>query len=51
MQHNWKIVKNEFKLRLYQRVILFYFLYGLTNPNFTEFLYYFKLDVAKLTQF
>ena len=38
-----------FKLRLYQRTILFYVLMGLTHPNFTEFLYYFKLDVAKLT--
>jgi len=24
---------------------------GLTNPNFSEWLYYFKLDVAHLTQF
>ena len=33
------------------RVILFYVLFGLTYPTFTEFLYYFKLEVLGLTQF
>ena len=48
-RHNCKIVKNEFKLKIYQRVLLFYILYGVFKPNFTDYLYYFKLDVIKLT--
>lgn len=49
LSHNWQIVKNEFKLPLYQRIILFYVLYGLTVPNFSEYLYYYKLNVAMLS--
>ena len=48
-KHNWKIVKNEFKLRLYQRIILFYLICGLFKANFSDYLYYFKLDVIKLS--
>ena len=51
LRHNWKIVKNELKLRLYQRTMLFYLLLGLTRPSFADYLYYFKLDVAHLSQF
>ena len=51
LRHNWKIVKNELKLRLYQRTMLFYLLLGLTRPSFSDYLYYFKLDVAHLSQF
>ena len=42
---------NEFKLKLYQRILLFYLLFGLFRANFTDYLYYFKLDVIQLTQF
>lgn len=48
-RHNCKIVKNAFKLSLYQRVILFYLLVGLFKPNYMDYLYYFKLDVLHLT--
>lgn len=51
IKHNWRIVKNMFKERLYQRILLFYLLYGITIPSFAEYLYYFKLEVAELTQF
>ena len=51
MRHNWKIVKNELKLKLYQRVMLFYVLLGITRPSFSDYLYYFKLDEANLSQF
>ena len=47
--HNMKIVKQEFKLPLFQRTILFFFLMGITRPTFSEYLYYFKLDVAYLS--
>ena len=47
--HNAKIVKEEFKLPIYQRTILFFLLFGVTRPTFSEYLYYFKLDVAYLS--
>ena len=42
---------NEFKLKAYQRLMLFYLLLGITRPNFDEYMYFYKLDVANLTQF
>ena len=41
VKHNWKIVKNEFKLSEYKRTLFFFVLMGLTAPNFMEWLYYF----------
>ena len=35
-----------FKMGLYWRVILFFTLFGFTNANFDDYLYYWKLDVA-----
>ena len=49
--HNMKIVKQEFKLPLFQHTILFFFLMGITRPTFSDYLYFFKLDVAHLSQF
>ena len=48
-KHNWKIVKNELKLKVYQRTMLFYVCLGVTRPSFVDYLYYFKLDVVHLT--
>ena len=49
LSHNFKIMKEMLKLSIYWRVILFFVLFGLTIPNFDDFLYYWKLDVANLT--
>ena len=50
-KHNWKIVKNEFKLPAFYRLIIFFLLLGITKPMFTDYMYFFKLEEAKLTQF
>ena len=49
--NNFRIVKNQFKLRLYQRTLLFFLLIGITRINYMEYMYYFKTEVAGLTQF
>ena len=41
LRHNYHIVKHEFKMRLFQRTILFYILIGLTHCRFDEFMYYY----------
>ena len=49
--HNYNIVKNQFKVSLFQRVMLFYAITGVTLISTEEFLYYFKLNILGLTQF
>ena len=44
--HNMKISCGMFKVGPYWKVIVFVLLVGCTVPNFDEFLYYWKLDVA-----
>lgn len=51
LKHNYHIVKNEFKMRLFQRVMLFYVVLGLTHCRFDDFMYYYKLNVLGFTQF
>ena len=38
-------------MKLFQRTLLFFLLVGITRSNSKQFLYYWKLDVADLTQF
>ena len=51
IRHNYRIVKNQFKVTLFQRVMLFYILTGVTLVCPSEFLYYYKLNVLGITQF
>ena len=51
LRHNFHIVKNEFKMRLFQRTMLYYILIGVTHCRFDEFMYYYKLNVLGFTQF
>ena len=44
--YNYRVVKNNFKLKLYQRTLLFFILVGITKTNYNEYMYYFKLEVA-----
>ena len=51
VRHNWRVVKNQFKLRLFWRTLLFFALIGVTRVNSQQFLYFWKLEVAGLSQF
>ena len=51
LKHNYHIVKHEFKMKLFQRTMLFYILVGVTHCRYDDFMYYYKLNVLGFTQF
>lgn len=51
LRHNYHIVKHEFKMRLFQRTMIFYIVVGATHCRFDDFMYYYKLNVLNFTQF
>ena len=50
--HNFHVIRNALKgVRELQTTLLFYFLVGLTYPQIWNFLYYFTIEVAGISQF
>ena len=50
LSHNWNVVKNALRVNILKNLYLYYILVAITFPFIWNFMYYFKRDVAGLSQ-
>ena len=51
IKHNYREIKNGFKIREFHRAVLYFLILGALVPSFTDYFYYYLTDISGITKF